>query len=820
MSSELLLPVGNIHMAMAAIHNGANAIYVGMPGFNARGRSHDHSLEELEEIIRICHLYDVHVHVAFNILIFQDELEAAAKALVSVLQLAPDALIVQDLGLVKIIKQIAPEQVVHGSTQMTVTNHEAIELLDDLDIKRFVLGRENTLSEIETIKSKTTKELEVFVHGALCVAYSGQCFTSEVLGGRSANRGQCAQSCRLDYELYVDGERKDLVDQKYLVSPKDLCGIDELPKLIELGVESFKVEGRLKGPEYVASVANNYRQVIDKNSGFDREAALEEMELVYSRGFYSGWLNGVAHQELVDGTFSNKRGRLIGKVLAVDEKWVTLETKNELVPGDGLFFADHKSQIGGNIYQVEKTQNGLRVSFSKDFDLDQVHAGQKLYLSFRDKLNKELNKTYTQKEKLKRLPLSILLKGAIGSPLELSASVGKHAISITSETILDSARSKPMTSEDFKSILSGLSHTPYIVTEFQSEISDNVFIHQKAVKQLKQEMVKKLNEKRLYRSPLKINDFELPKTKSSSIPKKAQLNLVLRTLDQVKAVISFLEKNPNLKDYLSRIVIDFEFGKDFTPAIKMLKAANIESAIATTRILKPGEYHNFRLIERAKPDSLLIRNLGALNYFKDSDFKLYGDFSLNVTNHITHDYLISKGLASVCASYDMNTEQLDALIQYIDPSTLEVTVHQYMPEFHMEHCVFAAFLSEGNSFRDCGKPCEKHVVHLKDMYGNQHEIKADQECRNTMYSSIPQSAATLVNDWKARGITSFRLEALHENAEEIVKKTSTYLELLAGEISSEDAYQKMGVMERYGVTTGQLLNTRTYKDRKKTNLSN
>ncbi len=202
--AELLLPVGNISMALAAIHNGANAIYVGMPGFNARGRSYDHDFEELKEIIDTCHLYNVQVHVAFNILIFQDELAQAAQSLVKLLKLHPDALIVQDIGLVGLIKKIAPEQVIHGSTQMTVTNYEAIELLEDLDIKRFVLGRENSLDEITKIREMTEKELEVFVHGALCVAYSGQCFTSEALGGRSANRGQCAQSCRFDYELIVD----------------------------------------------------------------------------------------------------------------------------------------------------------------------------------------------------------------------------------------------------------------------------------------------------------------------------------------------------------------------------------------------------------------------------------------------------------------------------------------------------------------------------------------------------------------------------------------------------------------------------------------
>lgn len=815
MNSELLLPVGNMEMALAAIHNGANAIYVGMPGFNARGRSHDHSIAELRDIIEMCHLYDVHVHVAFNILIFENELEKAAKTLVEVLALHPDALIVQDIGLIQLIKTIAPNQVVHGSTQMTVTNHEAIELLEDLDIERFVLGRENTLTDIETIRSKTKKELEVFVHGALCVAYSGQCFTSEVIGGRSANRGQCAQSCRLDYELYVDGKKENLVDQKYLVSPKDLCGIDEVPKLVELGIESFKVEGRLKGPEYVASAAQSYRKVIDKDASFNKDHALEQMELTFSRGFYSGWLNGVAHQELVDGTFSNKRGRHIGKVIKVKEPWIEVQTKSELNPGDGVLFTDNKTQIGGNIYHTKKTKNGYQLSFAKNLNIADIKEDHSLYLSSKESLNKELTKSYTQKEKLKKLPLSLIIEGEIDSTLRLTAQVGTVNIVITSETNLAFAQSRPLTSATLEKTLGGLSHTPYQLIKLENKITEDVFIHQRELKKLKQLMVAQLNESRLYRQSFEFNHFHMPQKSISKVASSPKLTLLLRKIEQVSAILSFLEEHSELKDTLEKIVVDFEFGKDFTLAIKMIKAAEIESVIATTRILKPGEYHNFRLIERAAPDGLLIRNLGALNYFKDSDFNLYGDFSLNITNHLTHNYLITKGLKTCCASYDMNTKQLDGLISYIDSKTLEITVHQYMPEFHMEHCVFAAFLSEGNSFRDCGKPCEKHEVYLKDMYGNHHEIKADQECRNTMFSATPQSAATLIQAWKEKGVESFRLEALHETSVEIIKKTKIYLELLSGKISAHEAYNEMGVIEQYGVSTGQLLKTKKYKDRKK-----
>ncbi len=802
-------------MALAAIHNGANAIYVGMPGFNARGRSHDHSFEELAEIIQTCHLYNVHVHVAFNILIFQNELRTVEETLLKVLDLGPDALIVQDIGLIRLIKSIAPHQVVHGSTQMTVTNHDAIELLEDLDIKRFVLGRENTLGEIEMIRSHTKRELEVFVHGALCVAYSGQCFTSEAIGGRSANRGQCAQSCRLDYELYVDNEKQQLVDQKYLVSPQDLCGINEVPKLIEIGVESFKVEGRLKGPEYVSSVAQAYSHVINKNSRFDLKKSLFEMELSYSRGFYSGWLNGVAHQELVDGRYSSNRGKHIGTIWEAREKNFIVETEFELENGDGILVADDFHELGGNIYQVKKHPKGYEINLSRDFDYRKIEAGQEVYLTSRPRVYKELNNSYKQKEKLKRIPIYVSVKGHADGPLELIAREGEVEIQISSEAILEKALTQGLTKESVLQELGGLSASVYKIDKFSFEVAENLFLHKKSLKELKQKMIATLNKVRLKRKEYSIQPALTPSLQVNKNVKSSQLNLLMRKVEQIRYLATFLKKNEHYKKSIAKIIIDFEFGRDFGEAVEIIKSLGIESTIATTRILKPGEYHNFRQIERANPDSILIRNLGALNYFQDRSYALYGDFSLNVTNSLTLDYLVGKNLQSVCASYDMNVQQLESFLQYSDASFVEITAHQYMPEFHMEHCVFAAFLSEGNSFKDCGKPCEKHEVYLKDMYGNKHEIKADQECRNTMFKSTPQSALTLIPQWQALGVTQFRFEALHETENDLIRKVELYLKVLNNDLSTTDAYEKLGTLENYGVSTGQLLKAKKYKDKKK-----
>ncbi len=803
-------------MAQAAIHNGADAIYVGMPGFNARGRTHDHSFEELKDIIELCHLYNVHVHVAFNILIFQEELEEAIKTLKKVLALGPDALIIQDLGIVKIVKELAPNQVVHASTQMTVTNHEAIELLDDLSIDRFVLGRENSLSEIKLIKEKTKKELEVFVHGALCVAYSGQCFTSESLGGRSANRGQCAQSCRFEYDLYVDDKKKELKNLKYLVSPKDLCAIEDVPTLMELGVESFKVEGRLKSTDFVASVARSYREVIDTNTKINKEKLKEsrdEMEISFSRGFYNGWIDGVAHQKLVDGAFASNKGLELGSVIRVSKTEILVDSKMELKPGDGIFFLGGKHSFGANVYGVQRKQKNYLLRFQKSIDLSAIEVDSRVFLNNRESLTKELTKTFTAKDELKRIPIDIEVKCIEGKKITLVAKEGKFNINIESEFVCESAKSSGATKESILKTLSGLSHTAYFIDKANIELSENLFINNKALKLLKQDMVTALNKERIKREVTFSNDLILPIAEAHS-KSQAKITPLVRTYEQLEGVVEYL-KVSHYKEYLDTIILDYEFGKDFVKSVKLLKENNLPSMIATTRVLKPNEYHNFTLIKRADPDGILIRNLGALNYFKDSKYVLHGDFSLNITNSVTFDYLKKKGLSSLCLSYDLNNKRLLDLLDHIDTSMVSITAHQYMPEFHMEHCVFAAFLSEGNSFRDCGKPCEKHKVHLEDMYGNRHEIKADQECRNTMFNAKAMSAVSLIPQWQEKGVGSFRFEALHESPDELISKLKVYFSLISGELSEHEVLSKLGKLENYGVGTGQLLKNKKYIDRKK-----
>ena len=287
---ELLAPAGNFDCAKAAVANGADAIYFGLDGaFNARVRANGFSAEELPEFLAFLHRNGVPGYVTLNTLAFSDELESLETIVRQIAEAGADGVLVQDLGLLRMIRRIAPNLPIHASTQMTLTSAECIAAVEELGVERVVLSRELSVREIAKIHEKTPVALEVFVHGALCVAYSGQCLTSESLGGRSANRGHCAQACRLPYELVCDGRDVDLGKQKYLLSPQDLAAYGLIPELTAAGVVSFKIEGRLKTPEYVANMTRHYRQAIDSAVAGEpvtfMERQVEEMELSFSRGF-------------------------------------------------------------------------------------------------------------------------------------------------------------------------------------------------------------------------------------------------------------------------------------------------------------------------------------------------------------------------------------------------------------------------------------------------------------------------------------------------------------------------------------------------------
>ncbi|MCE2725316.1 MAG: DUF3656 domain-containing protein, partial [Planctomycetaceae bacterium] len=401
---ELLAPAGDWDCVRAAIANGADAVYFGLDaGFNARARA------------------------------------------------ANDAVLVQDVGAARLLRAACPDLPLHASTQMTLTSAETIALAEELGMERVVVARELSIDEIHAIRRLTPMPLEVFVHGALCVAYSGQCLTSESLGGRSANRGQCAQACRLPYELVCDGRDVELGNQKYLLSPQDLAAYALTPELIAAGVSSLKIEGRLKTPEYVANITRHYRTAIDTAVAgrpvqfTPRE--VEEMELSFSRGFSPGWLQGCDHKMLVPATSSAKRGVRLGTVVEVRRGRVAVDLAAGLAGGvkrgDGVAFAAGETSddaVGGRVYEVFQagrseiepvTGGRVELAFGRDsVDLTAIAPGQAVWKTDDPQLTARLRRTFTGDTPLRRQPIDHPLDEATlrdqlgrlgGTPYELRA---------------------------------------------------------------------------------------------------------------------------------------------------------------------------------------------------------------------------------------------------------------------------------------------------------------------------------------------------------------------------------------------------------------
>lgn len=549
---ELLLPVGTRDMLESAINNGADAVYYGVPHWNARGRTEDFSFEDVEEMIRYARLRGVKTYLAMNILIFEREIQDLPEFLERLIALKPDAFIIQDIGLARLIKAISPEQEIHASTQMTLASSEAVNLVKDIGFSRAVLARELSTKQIAQIKSLTDLELEVFIHGALCVSYSGQCLTSENFGGRSANRGQCAQSCRLPYRIFDDGKEWKDPKARYLFSTRDLCALPKLEELREIGVESLKVEGRLKSPEYVAAVSHAYRKALEKSSLTAQD--LEPLEVLFSRGLNTGWLDGVNHQELVDGSFSNHHGEFIGTVVQVERGGVIVELEDKpvpctLLPGDGILFEEYRAepeprQTGSRLYKATIQQAGrrgknaitdpgmlrpssaqamagvtrtqVRLEFGREFNLRKVSYGMKAYRNDSPALEKELHKTFTDKSFAKHIPVCMTLEGKIGEPLKLTitaqatssnviASEAKQSPSDNSAVtvngaILEASRNE-VASDALQTIakkeLSALSATAYALDKLEIKLPANAFLPGKVLRSLRQEAIQAFDEKRL-----------------------------------------------------------------------------------------------------------------------------------------------------------------------------------------------------------------------------------------------------------------------------------------------------------------------------------
>lgn len=819
--TELLSPAGNWDCARAAVAAGADAIYFGLPKFNARLRADNFSESDLPELMAYLHKHGVKGFIAMNTLIFTDELERAEEQLRLVEESGVDALIIQDIGLAKMARLLAPSVELHASTQMTITSPDGLTFLESIfPMERAVLSRELSVREIEKFQGTTKTPIEVFVHGALCVAYSGQCLTSESLGQRSANRGECAQACRMPYEIVVDGETCDLGEHRYLLSPQDLSAVDLIPELVRAGVRSFKIEGRLKTPEYVAAVTRVYRKALDacseiSNSATDSIVSDHDkysLEMTFSRGLSTGWLAGTNHPYLTHGRFGKKRGPFLGTIIEAQNGWIRLDVApSEQVPilkaGDGVVFdagENRDMEQGASIWKIEND----RIIFHRNYsgiNFDRIRPGVTLYKTSDPALESEIRKFWQNAKPARiKIPLHLILKGRVGMPLEVQVKDVDDIFAVSSMN-LEPALKSGLSIDTLRSQFSRLGDTDYELVSLDNQIEGECHIAVSVLNHLRREIVAKYAENQQQSSLPKVQTKAtfrelLPNKSMDSKDREAvKLSILTRSLDQLVAA---LESN------IEEIYCDFEDPRRYKEAMEVRNSLHSSSKIilATPRILKPGELGYLKLIERCQPDGLLLRNLSALNFYQyRTDVIKIGDFSLNVSNPITARLLKeTAGLNRLTVSYDLNINQVIDLLEQTPRNWMELSLHQHMPMFHMEHCVFCTFLSKGTTYKDCGRPCEKHSVHLRDRIGQLHKLQADVGCRNTLFNGRAQTGARFFPQLLNAGLNHYRIELLDEGSTQALSTISAYQALLAQKISPSDLLSEMEATEKLGVTEGTL----------------
>jgi putative protease len=812
---ELLAPAGDRTCVTAAVENGADAVYFGLEcGFNARARATNLHLDALPEVMSYLHERGVRGYVTLNTLVFPSELPAIEQHIVRLTEAGVDAVLVQDLGLVRLLRAMSPDLAVHASTQMTLTSGECIRAVEELGIERVVLARELSIDEIRTISGQTSVELEVFVHGALCVAYSGQCLTSESLGGRSANRGQCAQACRLPYDLLCDGQDVDLGDVKYLLSPQDLAAYALLPELIDAGVSSFKIEGRLKTPEYVANITRHYRRALDAaaagRAAEFSDADVTEMELSFSRGFSPGWLGGCDHKMLVPGLSSAKRGVLVGEVKAVRSRSVVVAARTPVAAGDGVVFAGDREagdEQGGRVYAVTRCGGNIELSFGRDsIDFGRLYPGQQLWKTDDPQLTARLRKSFASGKPQRRVAIDLEVLAEVGQKLRITGRADNGATcNVESAEVLAAANKHPLTQEVLEQQLGRLGGTVYELRKLGADIVGGPMAPLSVLGKLRREMVEQLSrsiaslpKRRILSAP------ENPPAESTTADLRPgadgetatpTLRVLCRSQAQLQAAA---------RSGVSQLYADFQDIREYAAAVEVANQHGADIYLATPRIQKPGETGIFRAMARHGAAGLLVRNLAGMAFCAEHGISFVADFSLNAANQWAVDYLRSRGAERVTISYDLNRDQLLDLVGAVSPAWLEVVIHQHMPMFHMEHCVFCAVLSPGTNKTNCGRPCDVHSVKLRDRVGMEHVLHADVGCRNTLYNAVPQSAAEVVPTLLARGLRDFRVELLSENQRETRDVISLYQDLLGGRAGGKQVWQRLRASNRVGVTRGTL----------------
>lgn len=741
---ELLSPAGSIDSFYAAINSGADAIYMGIDRFNARNMATNFSINEYIECIKYAHILGVKVYLTLNTLLYDDEIKEALDIVSKLYSYGLDAVIVQDIGIASLLHELLPTLPLHASTQMSVYSLGQVKFLEKLGFTRVVLAREVTIDEIENICKNTSLEIEIFIHGALCVCYSGQCLLSQVVGGRSANRGNCAQPCRMKYTLFRND--KKIEKSKYLLSKKDIMGLDYLSKLINIGVTSFKIEGRNKTPEYVAGITRTYRKYIDdillknKKVLIDDEDKRYVMQIFNRDGISSGYLDGVKYKESITSNIPKNTGLYLGEVIDQKKEYIKLHLQNDISLHDGIEVIHNGDVLFSNIVTCikDKDSNILNTKTEKSNTVwlgdikKKVPFGAKVYKTSDYSINNELKKYYDGAYKRRR-NIDILVCIKEGKNIFAATKGLDKEVVVPIEYIPQIAKSKPLDKDTVVNVFSKTLDTPFKFSNIDLDLDNNLFVPIAKLNELRRNLIAKILE--LFNDKVSTSNniqdilnrpFNIEKNKYLSITKPNILYIYKynKAFDYFKWYEDRYNKKLdivyiNAQDMYANKEAVFNFFKN---------KAKIYLVLPNVAGKKLDKYI-FENIEKSVQEGvegLVIGSIGyidlALNLKSKYNIVLVADYSLNIFNKYSIKFYTNLGFDIVCPSIELREED----IEKIGENTNIEVLTDFQTVMTSRYCILGSYIGRENTCLKCNMPCVRNdKFYILDEYDKKYNILCD-----------------------------------------------------------------------------------------------
>ena len=793
---ELLSPVGSMESLYAAVNNGCDAVYLGGKSFSARQYANNFGIKELEEVCDYCHLRGIKVYITVNTIYKDEEINEFLKFIDELYKIGVDALIVQDLGAAEIIRKRYPDFTLHASTQLTTNSLEDVQYLYNNGFSKVVLSRELSLDEIKYITDNTDVEIETFVHGALCVSYSGQCIMSSMLGGRSGNRGRCAQTCRLPYTLYNE---YDKIKEGHLLCPKDIETITILPKLIKAGIRSFKIEGRMKSPEYVAGVTQVYRKYIDMYMNDPENYAVDDKDMkillqLFNRGgFTEGYYETHSGSSMMSIERPKTWGLKTGFVDTYNPKIgrVTIRTREPLVPGDGIeIWTDSEPHVGSNINK--KSKAGEVISLSIEGDISKNNVVYKTH----DKLLEDTLRATWEKDRRKK-GIYGEFTAIKGEPLSLKLWDDNGAAVYVTGAVVEKAQNQPMTEEKLRKQISKTGATPFEFEYLDIKSDDDIYVGISDLNDIRRRATDKLSEtiiKKTKRKPVELEKF---KSNRNRIIRTKKITVLVNDIMQFDIVT----RNRNVDTVYFELTDSFE--KNIDKCIERCKKTGVKLFAALPRIYRVSSkklYSDF--IEKLKQsdiDGFLVRSLGEYDMVCDSNKKIAVDYNMNVFNSEAVRYWNDKNVERICVSPELNIKE----INNIADENCEMLGYGYIPLMTTHQCPIGSFDGGKEGGMYCSKRYNKDLYFLKDRKGMKFPLMPDcKQCVCQILNGKPLFTLKFYDEVSETSTGYIRLLFTKEGPKKTERILNAYCDVVLGKNISPETKILLNEMSEKGSTKG------------------